>query len=163
MCSSDLLLGNLSEAEQFYRYALARLPNNPQARTLLGGVYLAMANLDAGPVQNPKQSERYRTHLRQAGAELEAALKQWPEYSKALLNLGLVRDLQGRRDEAIALAERAAILRPSLWEAYGNLACTYKEAGRAILAREVFEHLQETAPDQSQRFLKCVEGLPPAK
>ena len=155
--------GNLSEAEQFYRYALARLPNNPQARTLLGGVYLAMANLDAGPVQNPKQSERYRTHLRQAESELEAALKQWPEYSKALLNLGLVRDLQGRRDEAIALAERAAILRPSLWEAYGNLACTYKEAGRAILAREVFEHLQETAPDQSQRFLKCVEGLPPAK
>jgi len=87
----------------FYRLALSRLPDNPQVRTLLAGVYLAMANREAGRVRDALQLERYQTYLRQAESELEAALKQWPDYSKALLNLGMVRDLQGRRDEAFAL------------------------------------------------------------
>lgn len=151
--------GRFGEAADFYRYALQRLPSNPQARTLLAGAYLAMANADSGKAAEAAQAVRYDANVRRAEAELSQALQQWPEFAPALLNLSLVRSLQGRRKEAIALAERAVASRPWLWQGHGNLSCLHREAGDAAAAAEAFSKLEEAAPDQVARYRKCIDGL----
>jgi len=39
----------------------------------------------------------------------------------------------------------------------------YKETDRVVQARDAFTRLEETAPEQSNRFAKCAVGLPQAK
>lgn len=53
-------------------------------------------------------------HLGEAGDRLAAITKDSPQFAEAHLNLGLVREEQGRNEEAIASLQRALSLKPRL-------------------------------------------------
>lgn len=66
-----------------------------------------------------------RGDLNAAGDGFAAATKQAPTFAEAYFNLGLVREEQGRLDEAIASFEKALALKPRLHGANLFLAVAY--------------------------------------
>src|SRR6266567_4688221 len=82
---------------------------------LLCGVTLART-------QGPSANEKFRLateamragHLDEAGKGFEAVIASSPSFAEAHFNLGLVREEQGRNDEAVACFQKALALKPRL-------------------------------------------------
>ncbi|HLK05652.1 MAG TPA: tetratricopeptide repeat protein [Candidatus Acidoferrum sp.] len=72
--------------------------------------------------------------LNAAGEGFDAAAKAAPAFAEAHFNLGLVREEQGRLDEAIASLQKALSLKPSLHGANLFLAIAYYRTNRLVPA-----------------------------
>lgn len=71
-----------------------------------------------------------RGDLNTAGAGFEAAVKQSPDFAPAHFNLGLVREEQGRFEEAIASLQKALSLKPGMHGANLFLGIAYYRTNR---------------------------------
>ena len=91
------------------------------------------------PAQNsPSEPESFRKaseamrrgDLNTAGVGFEAATKQSPDFAPAHFNLGLVREEQGRFEEAIASLQKALSLKPGMHGANLFLGIAYYRTNR---------------------------------
>jgi len=109
------------------------------------GVLAACLSYSSPPISAqvaPEASETFqraadamrRGDLNSAGEGFEAATKASPAFAEAHLNLGLVREEQGRFDEAIASLQKALTLKPRLHGANLFLGLAYYRSNRLPLA-----------------------------
>jgi tetratricopeptide (TPR) repeat protein len=88
-------------------------------------VFLCLALLSASSLtrgQGTSYQEKFHQateamrsgHLDEAGNEFASITKEFPGFAEAHLNLGLVREEQGRNEEAIASLQKALSLKPRL-------------------------------------------------
>jgi tetratricopeptide (TPR) repeat protein len=134
--------GRLADAESAYKQVLARWPDLPDSwynlallQRRLGRFDAALASYQEALNRGVTQPEEvhlnrgviYSDCLRQDDAaehELNAALRDNPNYVPALLNLANLNEDLGQRDAALALYERILKLQPDYHEAlarYANL------------------------------------------
>jgi tetratricopeptide (TPR) repeat protein len=123
--------GRVPEAMAAYRMLLAQYPDKPdswynlallqrQSGDFDGALQSYQQALDRG-ISKPEEVHLnrgviYADHMRRDDAaerELTAALALNPNFVPAILNLGNLREDQGRRTEAAALYERALVLDPN--------------------------------------------------
>lgn len=140
------LKGVASEAETFYRAALALSPSRPDSWANLG-----MTVLESGRVEEAFQCQREAlrldpgnadvhnnmgivAHTQNALAEAEnhfrGALHRDPGHANATLNLGAVRQALGFLSEAESLYRRALDLGTDPQRAHNNIALVTAEQGR---------------------------------
>jgi len=82
---------------------------------VVGAVILSAQNSPGEPESFRQASEAMRRgDLNAAGEGFEAATKASPSFAPAHFNLGLVREEQGRFDEAIASLQKALSLKPGM-------------------------------------------------
>ena len=80
---------------------------------------------------------------------MEAALAVDPQNADAYNNIGMIRNEQGLRDEAIAACRRAIELRPTYAQAYNNLAVAYVALGRLDEAIAYARKASELSPTET--------------
>ena len=163
--------GRLAEAEAAYAALLARWPDLPQSWYNLALLQRQAGRFDAAlasyrqalgcGIRQPEQVHLnrgviYADHLRQDDAaerELNAALGLNPAYVPALLNLGNLHEDRGRREEALALYQRALAADPDSAEALArqtNLAAISGPDDAAILAlKQAIARANATAADRA--------------
>jgi tetratricopeptide (TPR) repeat protein len=85
----------------------------------------------------------------EAEALYQAVLKEVPEQHDATFGLGLVRQAQGRQDEALGLIERAVAIGPDphMLAALGDLCLL---ANRPVEARSQFDRLEQATRGQTE-------------
>ena len=127
--------GNLSEAEQAYKQALALEPNRPEVYTNLGVTYYSMGRLDDA-------IDSYQTGLKYA-----------PNDAELLYLLGAAYLQQGRLDEAREALLKANQADPNLGEPYYGLGVLYKLEGKREEAIAAFEKFLEIGPAQDPRAI----------
>jgi len=115
-------LGNMDEAEDSCRRAIALEPNHSEAHVNLGNVLF------------------YRGSLEEAIGHYQTALGLNPGNALALCNLGNVLSALGRQDEAAAQYQAAIRLNPASFEAYYNLGNTHLARRNYAEAAEHFRH-----------------------
>ncbi|WP_447603379.1 tetratricopeptide repeat protein [Nitrospira sp. Nam80] len=121
--------GQLQQAEQMYRAALATAPDHPDATHYLGLLYYRLGRLEEA------------LHLLVEACSLDQGN---PLY---WFNTGVVAQRAGKRDEAVRAYQQALLLNPRHLEARANLGNVLKELGRLEEAEEAYEHVLRTAPD----------------
>jgi tetratricopeptide (TPR) repeat protein len=98
---------------------------------VVAAVILSAQNSPAEPESFRQASEAMRRgDLNAAGEGFEAATKASPSFAPAHFNLGLVREEQGRFDEAIASLQKALSLRPGMHGANLFLGIAYYRMNR---------------------------------
>ncbi len=135
------------EAEAALRQSLALHPNNARALRLLGRAILEQGG------RNPEAEQLFRRSIALtpldpdgytwlavlairdgrhdvAAATFEQARVFWPDAPDLLINLGIEYDALGRREEGLALLERAVALRPQDDRGQGHLGTLYLRNGR---------------------------------
>lgn len=140
------LQGRLSEAEPYYRQAVALDPDFAEAWTNLGlcalaarrtdealdcqrqALLLAPDNVDA--LNNLGMAHYANGHIAEAENSFRAALRLNPNDANATLNLGSARQLQHRPAEAEALFRHALDLGVNPGRGHGNLALALLEQAR---------------------------------
>src|ERR1700730_18552374 len=101
------------------------LPGHRALLRLLSPLVLCMLNVISAPLwaqRSPDVDDRFRQateamrkgKLEEAGEGLAAVVSRAPTFAEAHLNLGLVREEQGRHEEAIGSFQKALGLKPSL-------------------------------------------------
>lgn len=129
--------GRLQEAGALYQQILTEAPDHAPSLHLLGVVALQIGqtqlavNLIGAAAENDPAVPAYRNDLGEAlrllgdadGAAdcFEAVIALKPDHAGAHVNLGIVRQQQGRLAEALALYERAVGLKPAMPEAWTDL------------------------------------------
>jgi tetratricopeptide (TPR) repeat protein len=97
-----------------------------------GAVILSAQNSSAEPESFRRASDAMRRgDLNAAGEGFEAAAKASPGFAPAYFNLGLVREEQGRFDEAIASLQKALSLKPEMRGANLFLGIAYYRMNRS--------------------------------
>lgn len=140
------LQGRLSQAEPYYRQAVALDPYFPEAWTNLGLCALAGKRVDqalacqrqalllapdSADVHNNLGMAHYtKGHIAEAENAFRAALRLKPAHPNAMLNLGSARQLQHHPAEAEALFRRALELGADPARGRGNLALSLLEQVR---------------------------------
>jgi tetratricopeptide (TPR) repeat protein len=89
---------------------------------VIGSVTISGIQVQAQPQRSPTVEDQFRQAsdaMRQgdldlAGAGFDAVVKAAPDFAEARLNLGLVREEQGRHEEAIASFQEALRIKPLL-------------------------------------------------
>jgi len=114
--------------------------NEPETYNELGAVYLAERKLD-----------RAEDAFRQA-------LDKKPSYGPALINLGNVRMLQDRSQDAILLYQQAARIDEFAVSAYGQLASAYLRNGRQQEAKRALESLEKVSGRQFPSLRNQIES-----
>ncbi len=121
--------GNLQEATEIFRQAVAEDESDPRAQLDLG-LALELANDYAG-----------------AEAAYRAAIAVDADFAEALNNLGLLLRDRERGSEAVPLLRRAVELEPSMAEAWVNLALALEESGDDRGAEEAYRATIRLTPD----------------
>jgi tetratricopeptide (TPR) repeat protein len=104
---------------------LAGLPDSAAAQVLRGECYHALGQLD------------------RARGAVASALEHDPDYLEAVLMHGTLLLEDGRAEEAIAVFERAAALRPRDYTAHFKLAQAFAQAGNEESAQSAQEQAEE--------------------
>jgi tetratricopeptide (TPR) repeat protein len=118
VCAQNL--EKLTDAEQFWRCALADQPDYPETHCNLGSLY--------------RRLER----LPEAEASFRAAIAYRADYVDAHYNLGLLLHRAGRLPEAEAAYRKAIELRPKLATAHNNLGALLHEQRRLDEAQAAY-------------------------
>lgn len=127
-------LGQTAAAEVSFRRALALRPADLRAE--LG---LARVQLQSDPAA--------------AASLLVSILRQQPENTAALTDLGVARDLQGRSAEAQSLYRKALALAPTLASAQTDLGLSLALSGQAEEGVAILQHIaagENATPRQRQ-------------
>ena len=119
--------GQWAQAESLFRQIVSACPNDAQSHDFCGW-FLAS-----------------RDEAQAAYQSYDPGVRLSEKFAEALSNLGELRRLSGRIDEAIALLQRAVSLRPEFVEAHFNLAL-------ALADQNHFDEAIDRAR-QAQRFL----------
>src|SRR5882724_439525 len=117
-------LGNTSKAEEIFRDAISRNPDNDQSYLSLTLVQLRSQDL--------------------SGAEqtLQKGLARIPSSGKIQWGLGIVSALEGNTAQAAARLERAVELLPEWPGSYSTLGVFYFQTGQIAKAREVLDRFK---------------------
>lgn len=117
-------LGSTAKAEEIFRDAISRNPDNDQSYLSLTLVQLRNKDVN--------------------GAEetLQRGLARIPSSGKILWGLGIVSALQGKTAEAAARLERAVDLLPEWPGSYSTLGVFYYQTGQIAKAREVLNRFK---------------------
>ncbi len=118
-----LLIGRYPEAEAALRAALEIDPYMTDAHNNLGVVYDRMGD-------KVRAEESFRTAL---------ADHTYPTPEKVHLNLGLLYESQGRRDDAIAELRRSVAINTTFYQGHYELAGLLEKEGKLIEAAELYE------------------------
>ncbi len=119
-------LGQAARAEEIYRGALTRNPDNDQD-------YLSLALLDLR-----------ENRLSDANQVLLQGQARVPASGKILWGLGLVSALQGNTSAAAARLERAVDMLPEWPGSYSTLGVFYFETGQISKAKEVLDRFRNS-------------------
>ncbi len=158
--------GQLIEAEQMGRQAVARDPQLTGAWNNLGIVLQEMGKLDesleclkkvvALEPRNPQAHNNLGNTLRRLG-DLAGARQHWeqalalrPNYAETYANLANLFNEQGEYDNALHCGRRAIEHNPHLADAYINLAATENARHRTEAALNWLDRLLTFAPDHAQ-------------
>jgi tetratricopeptide (TPR) repeat protein len=139
-------LGQTSEAEQIYRDALRRNPDNDQS-------YLSVALLQL------RQSD-----LGGASKTLQEGLTRIPGSGKLLWGQGLVAAMEGKTAQAAKQLEQAVDLLPEWVGSYSTLGVFYYQTGQIDKAKEVLDRFKGNAPSgvlDVNRIEEALEKAPP--
>lgn len=117
-------LGESEKAEEIFRNAIARNPDNDQ-------YYLSLALL-----------ELRRANVVGANSVLQKGLARMPSSGKMLWGLGVVAALQGNSHQAAQRLERAVDLLPEWVGSYSTLGVFYYQTGQIEKAREVLNRFK---------------------
>jgi tetratricopeptide (TPR) repeat protein len=117
-------MGNSAKAEEIFRDAIARNPDNDQ-------YYLSLTLV-----------ELRRSDIPAAEATLRKGQARIPSSGKILWGLGLVSVLQGNNEKAAQQFERAVELLPEWAGSYSTLGLFYYETGQIEKAREVLDRFK---------------------
>src|SRR5262245_32495260 len=127
----------------------------PLGRNAALAVFLfCCATLPLAAQRSPAIDERFREasdamrkgSLEDAGEGFAAVAKAAPDFAEAHLNLGLVREDQGRHEEAVASLKRALALKPRLHGANLFLGIAYFHLNRPDLAAASLERETSAYP-----------------
>jgi tetratricopeptide (TPR) repeat protein len=148
-------LGQLPEAERYYRSLLATKPTHEHSLYNLGLLALQTSRNELGAEMlgkavalKARQAEwryNYAYALQQCGraedavAQYSQAVALKPDYAEAHLNLGNLLLKLGRPAEATACYERIAALKPDFAETHYNLGNVLAMQGRSAEAIAAFE------------------------
>jgi tetratricopeptide (TPR) repeat protein len=110
---------------------------------------------------NQQGSEQFRQaseamrhgDLRAAGDGFSAAVKSTPTFAEAHFNLGLVREEQGRLEEAVSSLQKALTLKPQLHGANLFLAVTYYRMNRFEPALTAIRKETEIYPKDASAWM----------
>jgi len=133
--------GRLDEAEQACRQAVARDPDNAEARWKLGAV------------------QRERGNPSAAEATLREALTIAPDNLEVLLNLATTLCSLRRPEEALAPIQRAAGLAPRAAIVHANLGFTLSQCDRVEEAAAAYARALELKPDYAEVRWNLAEVL----
>jgi tetratricopeptide (TPR) repeat protein len=97
--------------------------------------------------------------LQEARRAANKLLKQYPDFAPALNNLSQVDFMEGRVEQAIALAERVLAFDPNNFQALGNLARYQFLSGRREAAQATAARLKLVESDNADIWLKKIEAL----
>jgi Flp pilus assembly protein TadD len=89
-------------------------------------------------------------HLERAQAEEEEALRIWPSYSEAHLNLAAVLDRERRNSEALTHYKEAARLRPADAETLARFGAALLASGSSGEAIEAYRRALAIDPDRAE-------------
>jgi tetratricopeptide (TPR) repeat protein len=157
------LLGRLAEAEATVRAALESHPNDLRILIELGYVLSAQRRyedamaafdralrVDAGDlhaVEGKARSLRLLGRLAEAEATVRAALESHPNEPWLLVQLGSLANMQGRHDDAIALADQVLMANASDAQALSIKAESLRLLGRIHEAEAILRTWIESHPD----------------
>ena len=178
--------GLLEEAEHCTLRAHTLDPEDQQVRLNLSALYIQMERYDSaieyaqGLIDDPTFSAPWRAYTNRGWAELQAkrlvdanesfqkALDYRSDYWPALLNLGILANMNGHRAEAVRYFERA--LETNLGynakaELNYRLGELYVSLGRRARAVQHFQTAAESAPsgtwgEQSRNYLELLAPAP---
>jgi protein O-GlcNAc transferase len=161
--------GDRRGAEQAYREALGRDPNNANALHLLGllakdaGDHKAACQLIGKAVALEPGAALLHNNLGSALESLErldeairsygAALELQPDYPEAELNLGNALLRQGKVEQALGHYERALASRPGMAEARNNLGVALRTLGRTREAAECYREAVSLRPEYCEAWV----------
>jgi Flp pilus assembly protein TadD len=127
--------GNYKAAEKQYQQILAKDPNNLDALSNLGVVYVRSGN------------------LRSAESTLKKAVAIAPDNDFLLTTLGVVQYRQSKFDEAIAELRKAIAINPNSATAHNYLGIAASQKGRQQEAeKEIFQALANNPDDADAHF-----------
>ncbi|HED66170.1 MAG TPA: tetratricopeptide repeat protein [Planctomycetes bacterium] len=135
-------LGKTEEAIADYRRALELDPDHVESHFALG---CALVPSSYSPALG--SSTRDFKVLDEAIGHLQKALAARPDDATFQYWTGRALDLRGRDEEAIACLRRAVELDPDYGAAYKRLGLVLVESGEIDAAKEAFERVRETMPD----------------
>ena len=118
-----LLIGRYPEAEVALRAALEIDPYMTDAHNNLGVVYDRMGD-------KVRAEQSFRTAL---------ADRNYPTPEKVRLNLGMLYESQGRREEAITELRRSVEIDPTFYQGHYELAGLLEKEGKLTEAAELYE------------------------
>jgi tetratricopeptide (TPR) repeat protein len=138
--------GDLADAAQLYRAALAADARDAIAHNLLGMVFqqqgnhsAALAEIERALIINPDYPQAFNNRgiVHQAVGEIGRAIEDYrraialkPDFAKAQVNLGSALEREARREEALACYEAAIAIEPDYAEAQWNRALVLLGLGR---------------------------------
>jgi len=154
--------GRLKEAGALYQQILTDQPDHAPSLHLLGVVALQIGqtqlavNLIGAAAEQDPGVPAYRNDLGEAlrllgdaegaAACFEALIALKPDHAGAHVNLGIVRQQQGRLAEALTLYERAAALKPAMPEAWTDLGALLLQLQRLAEAEKALMTAFRLAP-----------------
>lgn len=157
-----LTAGRLREAGALYQQILAEAPDHAPSLHLLGVVALQIGqtqlavNLIQAATEHDPTVPAYRNDLGEAlrllgdaegaAACFEALIALKPDHAGAHVNLGIVRQHQGRLADALALYERAVQLKPAMAEAWTDLGALLLQLQRMDEAEKALATAFRLAP-----------------
>jgi tetratricopeptide (TPR) repeat protein len=152
-------------AREFANQALALEPDSPEARTLLGDLFVDAEQPEAAEVEYRRalaadtNSARARTKLAEAlrlqgkftdaAAELRETMRADGTFAQAHSDLGMILRAERRLPEAIAEYREAVRLDPRSTDALNGLAITLAGAGQAEEAVAVFQAIVAIDPEST--------------
>ena len=160
--------GNPTEADRFYRRAIAQNPHYPDVYVDLAGllrqqgsveeaieVYRHALTLDPRSTiahHNMGDTLTERGDLEEALGCFERALELRPDLAESHSSLGNLLKMQGQPDAAIARYRRALELKPHYAPAHNNLGVVLSEQGDKTQAITCFQKGIELAPGDADAY-----------
>jgi len=126
-----------------------------RAALLLSEASITRAPAEAEPYHLRGRARLMLGYVAEAGADFESAAVLNSRHAWALNNLGYVRLLQERAEEALPALQRAAELAPQLAYVQNNLGIAHERLGQMEEARAAFARAVALAP----RHAKATENL----
>lgn len=163
------LNGELQDAIDRYRAALASSPSHAEAHANLGGLLRRQGELSLARVHLSEaialDAQLYRAHHNRAQVDhdlgqLELAIAGYrralalvPNAYETLVNLATVLSEAGQFADAVATFRQAIAAQPSRAEAYNNLGQCWQAQGRFDDALHAFDEALERAADDAEIHL----------